>query len=205
MTPGATDRLRESGARVSLVGSAWTIAAGVAAVTIGITTGGLALIAFGAVGVLDAAGSITLAVHFRLAAESATRADRMERVALRVITTGLVVVGLATTAVSILHLADRHGAEQSDAGTAIALVSLVVLTGLALRKRWLARRIPSLGLLADSHLSAVGAVLAAVTLIGEVLTETMEWWWADPVAAIVVAVAAVRLGFVMARAPVPST
>ena len=48
------------------------------------------------------------------------RADRVEHVALRVITAGLVVVGLATTAVCIFHLVDRHGAEQSDAGTAIA-------------------------------------------------------------------------------------
>jgi len=59
----ASDDLR-AGLRVSAVSIAWTLSSSVAAVAIGIATGSLVLIAFGLTGVLDAAGSATLVVHF---------------------------------------------------------------------------------------------------------------------------------------------
>ena len=60
----ASDDLR-AGLRVSAISIAWTLCSSVAAVAIGIAAGSLVLIAFGLTGVLDAAGSATLVVHFR--------------------------------------------------------------------------------------------------------------------------------------------
>jgi divalent metal cation (Fe/Co/Zn/Cd) transporter len=201
MRPVGGERLLWSGLRVSILGAVWTLGASATGIWIGATLGSLSLIAFGGVGILDAAGSVTLAVHFRLTQTATHRAGQVERVAFHVITAGLIAVGLATGAVSVLHLVNHDGARQSLAGTLIAGLSVVVLSMLALRKRWLAVRIPSRALLADSHLSAVGAVLAAVTLAGTVATGSLGWWWADPVAAFGVALVATRLGVEMAGQP----
>ena len=81
--------------------------------------------------------------------------------------------------------------------------SLGTLAVLALRKRWLARLLPSHALLADSHLSAVGAVLAAVTLAGVVATRGLGWWWADPAAAIGIAAVAGAVAVSLLRTPGP--
>jgi len=68
-----------AGMRVSAVSIAWTLTSSVAAVTIGIAAGSLVLVAFGLTGVLDAAGSATLVVHFRLALRSDTFSESHER------------------------------------------------------------------------------------------------------------------------------
>jgi divalent metal cation (Fe/Co/Zn/Cd) transporter len=199
MPPVSAQQLRHRGLRVSVVSAAWTILASAAGIGIGIAHRSVALVAFGAVGFLDAAGSITLAIHFRLFSTDVDRADRVERVALRVITTGLFMVGIATAVASIARLVGSDESEHSVAGAAIAGASTCVLAVLALRKRRLALRIPSHALLADSHLSAIGAVLAAVTLTGTLADDAFGWSWADPVAALCVAVIAARLGIEIAR------
>jgi divalent metal cation (Fe/Co/Zn/Cd) transporter len=70
-----------------------------------------------------------------------------------------------------------------------------------LRKRYVAVRLPSGALLADSRLSAIGALLAVVAVGGTAATQALGWWWADPVAALMIAIIAGWLGVVMARAP----
>jgi divalent metal cation (Fe/Co/Zn/Cd) transporter len=198
MHPAERERLLHSGLRVSILAAGWTLAASTAGLWIGTTTGSTALVAFGGVGILDAAGSITLAVHFRLTRASAHWAGHAERLALRVITAGLIVVGTTTAGVSVLNLLDHHRADESVGGVVLAGTSCAVLSALALRKRWLAHRIPSRPLMADSQLSAVGAVLAALTLTGAGATDLLGWWWADPAAAIGIAMVAAWLGAVMA-------
>ncbi|HEV2309921.1 MAG TPA: cation transporter, partial [Acidimicrobiia bacterium] len=174
--------------------------ASTAGVWIGLAQHSVALLAFGAVGILDAAGSLTLVVHFSLAQTGHHRADHVERVAAGVITVGLVAVGAATVVGSVTRLVERHGGRASWSAIALAAASLGTLTALALRKRWVARALPSHALLADSHLSALGAVLAAVTLGGVVATRTLGWWWADPTAAIAIGLAAGGVAVSLARA-----
>jgi divalent metal cation (Fe/Co/Zn/Cd) transporter len=199
MCPARQPSHVRSGLRVSAVGAAWTLAASTAGVWIGVTQHSVALLAFGAVGILDAAGSVTLVVHFSLAQTGHHRADHAEHVAARLITVGLVTVGVATVIVSALRLVNRQGGSASWAAVALAGASLGILTVLALRKRWVARALPSHALLADSHLSAVGAVLAAVTLMGVVATRTLGWWWADPSAAVAIGAAAGVVAVSLAR------
>jgi divalent metal cation (Fe/Co/Zn/Cd) transporter len=76
----------------------------------------------------------------------------------------------------------------------LAAVSVVALTAIALRKRYIAVRLPSDGLRADGNLSAVGATLAGVTVVGTGMAEIFDWWWADPLAALLIACGAIVLG-----------
>jgi divalent metal cation (Fe/Co/Zn/Cd) transporter len=102
---------------------------------------------------------------------------------------------------STLHLLRGDGPTESLVGTVIAAASVPVLSLLAFRKRWVAVRIPSRALLGDAHLSAVGAALAGLALIGTGASAWFGWWWADAVAALGVACMALRLGIQMARNP----
>jgi len=54
----------------------------------------------------------------------------------------------------------------SNAGTALAAISLVALGALSMRKQSRGRRVGSDALVADGRLSGVGALQAAVTLFG---------------------------------------
>jgi divalent metal cation (Fe/Co/Zn/Cd) transporter len=186
--------------RISATSAAWTVVASASAIIIGFAGGSLALVALGVVGVLDCAASATLVTHFRDARGGGT-AEWLERLALHVVTAALVAVGLATGVASVLHLLNGDEVTGSLSGVILAAVSLVALTLLSWRKRHVSVRLPSHALLADSHLSAVGAILAAVTLAGTTASSSLEWWWADPSAALVIAIGAIGLGFAMRREP----
>jgi divalent metal cation (Fe/Co/Zn/Cd) transporter len=178
--------------RVSQISVAWTLVASAAAVVAGISAGGLVLVAFGVTGLLDAAGSYALIVGFRHVMLHEVADPRHERVALRIIGIGLVVVGVLTAAESVRRLAAGSHAERSAAGVAIAGASAVVLTALMARKLQLAARLNNRGLRADGWLSATGALLAVITVVGAALAGRVDW--ADPCAALAVALGAVGLG-----------
>ena len=124
MPATSRDDLVRSALRVSTFSAAWTLAASTAAVVVGLASNSLALVAFGVVGILDCAGSVALVAHFR-DARSGGSAEHLERIALHVITAGLIAVGLATAAVSVVHLLDESTATSSSAGVILAAVSLV--------------------------------------------------------------------------------
>jgi divalent metal cation (Fe/Co/Zn/Cd) transporter len=188
-----------AGARVSFVSLLWSTVTGTGSVALGLTGHSLVLVAFGVVALLDGAGSATLLVHFRHALRHETFSARRERIALRVVTIGLAAVGLATAVESVRRLAAPTSARALPLGVAVAGVSVAVLTRLAITKHRVARRIPSMALLADGWLSATGAALALIAVVGTAVTAVFGWRWVDPVAAIGVACGAMRASYTLGR------
>jgi divalent metal cation (Fe/Co/Zn/Cd) transporter len=182
--------------RVSEIAVAWTVTASTFAIVLGVLDASVALLAFGAVGYVDAAGSIALVHHFRHAQRHAELEDRFERRAHMVVAFGLLSVGTAAIVVGIVKLG--YEPDSSVAAVVLAAVSLVVLSALAMRKVWVGRRVPSPALVADGHLSMVGALQASVTLVG-VLVPSI-----DAIAAMIVGAIAVGLGIKARRDLGPS-
>ena len=183
---------------VSLQSIVWTVFASTAAVVIGVTSGSGVLVAFGAIGFVDALGSAALVYHFGHAIRHERISVYREQVAHRIVVVGLVTVGFATIVVNAARLILGSEGEASDLGVLLAAISLLVLTALSARKRTIARRVSSRALRADGHLSAVGATLAAITLAGTVATRQFGWHWADAAAAILVGGIAMHLGIASA-------
>ena len=152
-----------------------------------------------ALGLLDAAGSVSLVVHFRHALHHESFSERHERIALQVVTLGLLTVGVVTLSASVERLLTHAEAASSPVGTAIAAASALVLGALSARKHQVALRIASRPLHADGWLSATGCLLAVVTVAGSACSSQFGWWWADPVAASVIGGAAIGLGLLMRR------
>jgi divalent metal cation (Fe/Co/Zn/Cd) transporter len=65
---------------------------------------------------------------------------------------------------------------------------------LAWLKRLTGRALNSSTLIADSAETFLCSWLSAVLLIGLLLNATVGWWWADPLAALVIAFLALREG-----------
>jgi divalent metal cation (Fe/Co/Zn/Cd) transporter len=182
-----------AGLRISLFSLMWTLLAGGAAIEIGISNKSLVLIAFGSLSGLDAIGSGALVVHFRHSLAHDAMSHRLENIAFFIITSGMNVLGLVTAGESINRLVTNSGAHSSSFGIALSAASMVVLAILSIKKRQIARRIPSHALSSDGALSAIGAILAFVTLTSTALNEFLHWQWLDPTASLLVAGGAVGL------------
>ena len=184
--------------RVSLVSVVWTAAAGGLAIALGVASHSAVLVAFGAIGFVDAAGSVALAYHFHHAIRHEALAEHLEQLAHRVVVAGLFLVGLGAVVVGSVRLVTGAHADDSFAGTLLAAVSLVVLAALSARKQQVARRVGSRALLADGRLSAIGAAQAAVALFGTA-ARGFGWSWADAIAATIVGLVAMTTAFVTRR------
>ncbi|HEX4490733.1 MAG TPA: hypothetical protein VH914_05955 [Acidimicrobiia bacterium] len=179
--------------RVSLVSVAWTVCASAASIVVGIRSSTAVLVAFGAIGIVDAIGSIALCLHFRRGLRDDALSSTSERAAHLVVLVGLFSVGLGAIAVGAVRLAMGRAGEASNVGVVLAAVSLVALSVLSARKVQVARRVGSAALRSDGHLSGIGAMQAAVTLAGTVATRALGWTWADSVATTVIGCVAVAL------------
>ena len=82
----------------------------------------------------------------------------------------------------------------SPAGLAIAAAALLVMPALAVAKRRTGQALGNQALIADSAETALCALTAAAALIGVGLNAGARWWWADPAAALAIAVLAAREG-----------
>jgi divalent metal cation (Fe/Co/Zn/Cd) transporter len=85
---------------------------------------------------------------------------------------------------SVAILIQRKEPERSFVGILLATVSLVVMPLLARAKRKAAANLNSAALQADSRQSSICAYLSAVLVAGLALNAILGWWWADPIAAL---------------------
>lgn len=182
---------------VSSVSIVWTVAVSATEVALGFTHHILSLVVFGLAGALDAAGSATLVFHFRHALRHDELSDRHERIATRVVSTGLIALGLFTAIESTRRLFAGHGGRHTATGTLIAAASVGVLAGLAAVKQRVGRRVGSAALVADGWLSASGAVLAVVAVVGATFASQPDRWWLDPLSSLFIAVVAGGYGTVV--------
>jgi divalent metal cation (Fe/Co/Zn/Cd) transporter len=173
--------------RLSAFTIAWNLVFGAAAVVVATATGSSSLVGFGLDAVVDAAASVVLVWRFREERVDEQRAQRIEGVALRVVGISLVSAATYVSVRSILSLAQHSGPQSSTFGLVLAAASAVVLPFLAGAKIRVASRLGSKALRADGILTAAAGLLAIISLAAAAL-DGLGLWWADPVAALVIAV-----------------
>ena len=164
-------------------------AVGAASVLSGLEGGSLALLGSGATVLVDVSSSAVLVWRFRQSHDH-PRAERLAHVAAA---SALVLLALVIAATSVHRLVAGVDADASASSAVVAAVALVLLPGLARAKYRAASRVGSGALRADAHITSVGAVTALLGLAG-VVGQSLGAWWADPTAAVAVAVAAGATG-----------
>jgi divalent metal cation (Fe/Co/Zn/Cd) transporter len=180
--------------RWSALSLGWALLVGVASVAAGVAAHATALVGFGLNSVVDGAASAMLVWRFEHERRGMRSADNLERRAARVVGVVLLLLAVFLAVRASVALAGRSGPKPSSLGVGLTGASMLVLPILATAKLRLARALESRALRADGVLSGAGAALAAAALIALVLNTTLDWWWADSVAAIAIAAALLREG-----------
>ncbi|MGW0818061.1 cation transporter [Streptomyces viridiviolaceus] len=164
----------------------------VVAITAGMSSSSTALIGFGLDSVIEVSSAAAVAWQFS-AAEHAVREAR-ERTTLRIIAVSFFALAAYVAFDAVRALTGTGEAERSIPGIVIAALSLAVMPFLSAAQRKAGRELGSVSAVADSKQTLLCTYLSAVLLAGLVLNATLGWSWADPIAALVIAVIAVKEG-----------
>ena len=178
-----------SALRLSYVTIAWNGVIGATALVVGLTTGSLALAGFALNALLDSSASAVLVWRFRRERSDPVAAERLERRAQTWIIVAMLVVAVFVGFEAVRALIGGSHPESSPLGFGIATISLLVLPPLGLMKLRLAPRLGSAALRGDGVLTVAAAALAAITLLALLANSVVGWWWADPLAALIIAIA----------------
>lgn len=156
----------------------------VLAIASGLLAGSVALVGFGFDSVIEVGSSV--AGLWRLHADAShEHRERAERRALRVIGVCFLLLAAYVLVDASRALLLGEQPEESILGIAIATGSLLVMPLLARAKRGVAARLSSRALTAEAKQTELCMYLSAILLGGLVLNAALGWWWADPVAALV--------------------
>jgi divalent metal cation (Fe/Co/Zn/Cd) transporter len=195
---------RETDLRTALILSGlsivWSGVAGSLAVYAALASGSLTLLGFGVDAVIDSVASGVLVWRFLVEARQPERAARVERTAERVVGMALIALAVYLVIGASRALSSQAHPETSFESLALLIASVVVLPPLAVAKYRVAQRLGSGALRLDSILTAVAASLAAISLVSLAASDAFGLWWADAVAALVVAAIIVREGWASLRA-----
>lgn len=181
------DALRRRARWLAVGTIAWNAIEAFVAITAGALAGSAALIGFGLDSSIEVgAAGVTL---WYLAGD-----ESRERRALRLIGTSFFALAAYVTFDAVRDLLTGDDADTSVAGIALAAASLVVMPALARAKRRTGMALGSRALVAEASETTLCAYLSGILLAGLVLRATAGWTWADPVAAIGIALLAAREG-----------
>jgi divalent metal cation (Fe/Co/Zn/Cd) transporter len=186
----ARARLVSAALRLVSISVAFGLLSGAVSVTTGLQDHSLGVFAVGLGVLADVTGSAALIWRFRAERRQPVRSDAAETRAAIVVAVALAVVSAVLTVQSVVALAARSHPGTSGVTLAAAGVSAVVLTPLAYAKRRLGGRMASRALEGDGALSGIGAVTSLLALAALALNDTLGWWWADRIAALIVAAVA---------------
>ncbi|MDB4876165.1 MAG: integral rane protein [Gemmatimonadetes bacterium] len=182
----AADRaaLVRRGQLVSRITLLYNSGEGVAAIVTGMLAGSVALVGFGIDSVIEVVSSGAALWRLRSDVDEARR-ERAERVSLRII--GGCFAALAIyIALDAAHALVTHEAPaKTIAGIIVAALSVVIMPMLARAKRQVATALGSRALQADATQTDLCMYLSAIALGGLLLNALFGWWWADPVAGLV--------------------
>jgi divalent metal cation (Fe/Co/Zn/Cd) transporter len=180
--------LERRGFVLAYLSMAWMTVEAVVAVAAGIAAHSIALVGFGLDSVIEFFAAGVVVWQLRGGDES------RERQATRLIGSTFFVLAVYVAFQAIRDLATGAKPEGSLVGLVVAGVAIVAMPLLAVGKRRVGRALANSTLLADAAETTFCAVLSGATIIGVGLNAAFGWYWADPIAALVIAAFAVKEG-----------
>lgn len=168
----------QRGRRLEYFTIGWNSFEAILAIGTGAFAGSIALIGFGVDSVIEvSSGAILL---WRLVS-----GEHRERLALKLVGISFLALAAYVTFDASKSLWFREVPETTYIGIAIAVLSLIVMPLLARAKRKVAGDLNSGAMLADSRQTDICAYLSGILLAGLGLNILFGWWFADPIAALV--------------------
>lgn len=157
----------------------WNLLEAVVAIGSGLITGSIALVGFGLDSLIESlSGSILL---WRLADDS----DAREKLAVRLVGASFMILAAYVGFDAVKSLIYQVTPEASYVGIGLAVVSILIMPFLARAKKDVGVKLGSRAMVSDSKQTNICAYLSAILLAGLILNAAFGWWWADPVAALI--------------------
>jgi divalent metal cation (Fe/Co/Zn/Cd) transporter len=172
------------GRRLEYFTIVWNAMEGIAAVVAGVLAGSISLTAFG----IDSFIEVTsgMALLWRMFVDANEQHRKLnEHTALRIVGGCFSALAAYVGIESIYDLRNRNAPEHSVFGIAIAATSLIVMPILSRAKKRVGKELDSPAMLADAKQTDFCVYLSAILLVGLALNWTLGWWWADPVAGLI--------------------
>lgn len=169
----------------------WMTAEGAIAVVAGILAGSIALIGFGIDSGIEGLASVVIIWRF---AAARALSERAERRAQKLVAVQFFILAPYVAVEAARTLAGKHEPDVSLLGIALTAASAVAMPWFGIAKRRVGRSLGSAATRAEGAQNLLCAYLAVAVLAGLVLNAAFGLWWADPLAALVIAGVAVREG-----------
>ena len=185
--------LARRGRYLEYVTIAYNCLEGVASIVAGAFAGSIALVGFGIDSMIEVTSGTALLWRLR-SGQTHEESERAEKISLRIVGVCFLLLGAYVLIDGCKSLLMREAPRESIPGIIIAVLSVVLMPLLARAKRRVAAGLRSDALRADAMQTQLCTYLSAILLVGLALNATLGWWWADPVAALVMTPIIVREG-----------
>lgn len=186
-------KLVTRGRRLEYFTVAYNSLEGLIALVAGLLAGSIALVGFGFDSLIEVTSGAALIWRLHLDKDESRR-ERVEGITVRIVGVCFLLLAVYVSYDSIKSLIWREEPRESLPGIVLAIASLIVMPLLVRAKRKVARGIKSGALMADSKQTELCTYLSAILLVGLLLNALVGWWWADPVAALVMVPIIVKEG-----------
>ncbi|MHB1467956.1 MAG: cation transporter [Solirubrobacteraceae bacterium] len=181
--------LRRRARLLAWTGNAWHLAELSVALAAGIAASSVALVGFGADSAIEIlSGSVVL----WLFSGSRTGSARQERRASQLIAASYALLAGYIVAASLDDLISGQRPHSSWLGVALGAIAVVGMPLLARAKRDVGARLSSAAAISESSQNMICAYLAVALLAGLLANALAGWWWADPAAALTIALLGAR-------------
>lgn len=171
------------GRRLEYLTIGWNTFEAVVALVSGLLAGSVALVGFGLDSVIETLSAGILLWRFR----DELHSQKRELTARRMVGVCFLLLAVYIAGNSARALWTRAQPERSLPGILIAVAAVIAMPLLGRAKRRVAAQLQSGALQSDSRQADFCAYLSAILLAGLLLHAWLGWWWADPVAALVMA------------------
>ncbi len=172
------------GRRLEYFTIGWNSIEGLVAVAAGMVAGSVSLVGFGVDSFIEVASGSALLWRMSMDADTHRR-EAVERRSLRIVGGCFLALAAYVAYEGIGDLIGQEAAAHSVPGILLACVSLVVMPLLSRAKRRVGAAMNSRAMHADAKQTEFCIYLSAILLGGLLLNLLWGWWWADPVAALV--------------------
>lgn len=174
----------QRGKRLEYFTIGWNTLEGLVAVVAGALAGSISLLGFGIDSFIEVTSGTVLLWRMSVDADALKR-ERNEMFSLRVVGVCFLALPLYVGYESVSDLVSRKAPEHSIPGIILACVSLVIMPVLSRAKKKVAIGLGSLAMHADAKQTDFCVYLSAILLIGLLLNAMLGWYWADPVAGLI--------------------
>jgi divalent metal cation (Fe/Co/Zn/Cd) transporter len=172
----------------------WNTLEGLVAVVAGALAGSISLLGFGIDSFIEVTSGTVLLWRMSVDADALKR-ERNEMFSLRIVGVCFLALAIYVVSESVSDLVSRKAPEHSIPGIVLACVSLIVMPVLSRAKKKVATSLGSLAMHADAKQTDFCVYLSAILLIGLLLNTMLGWYWADPLAGLIMVPIIAKEGF----------